>query len=153
MLDTVPAISATDPLQDKAEPISHVWCLWGKIFKKGQKTPDRERISGKRGVRSSRGNTKVRGGKGGGAPGTGAKIFLQPMDKPCQSRQVFLEELPPVERLCQSREKGSLGGNVREKPLCTVQPYPPALLEGASRAVRTERVMLNLRKGEEKVLL
>ena len=96
-----------------------MWCLWENIFKKGQKTLLRERRRGKKGVRSSRGITKVRGG-GGGAPGTGAKIFLQTTENPCQSRWMFLKELPPVESLCWSRGKGWVGRNIREKLLCTV---------------------------------
>ncbi|XP_076192179.1 uncharacterized protein LOC143159361 isoform X1 [Aptenodytes patagonicus] len=71
---TVPAVSAKDPLQDTAQPSSQV----GGTF---VKRPDNQRNERKK-VRNSSMNTKVREEGGGeGAPGTRADTPLQPVEK------------------------------------------------------------------------
>lgn len=76
-LRCVPASSAAAPPQGTAEP------RWENIFKKEQNAMQGMRTRGRKSVRNSPVNAKVKeDGRGGGAPGAGAEVAPQPVEGP-----------------------------------------------------------------------
>jgi len=77
----MPASSKTDPLLAKADPISNGGSASGITYRRGKK-PAQQQLQPERGVRicerNSPEDTKVRGG---GAPGAGAELHLQPVEQ------------------------------------------------------------------------
>jgi len=73
-----------DPPEDTAKSISKAGGASEKnIFKKGQKMLDRQRRREQKRLRNHSANTKVREEEreGGGSPGTGADIPLEPVER------------------------------------------------------------------------
>ncbi|GAB0195028.1 acid sphingomyelinase-like phosphodiesterase 3b [Grus japonensis] len=94
----MPAGSKMDPLLAKAEPISDGGSTSGITeLRRGEKT-HQEQLQPERGVkicgRNNSADTKVSAeGGGGGAPGTGAEIPLQPLEKTMVRQAVPLQPM------------------------------------------------------------
>jgi len=147
----VPSISATDPLHYKAEPTSHLCCLWENVLKKGQKTLDRERRRGKKGEQRKQHQGQRRRSRY-------SRHWRQ--DFLAAHRELMPEQMNITEGtatcgepMMEWRKRMSGKTHQREKVLCTVKPHPPAPLKGLSRGAKTEGVTLNLRKEGENVLV
>lgn len=95
-IQSVPAGSTTDPLQDTADPISQVCGASVKTyFKKEKEYQAESRVRGELKGRNSSADTKVREGAGGrGTPGARPEIPLQPTEEKTVKQVVPLQ---PVE--------------------------------------------------------
>ena len=97
----MPAGSRTDPQLPKAEPISNSGSASVITYLRRGKKLWWNSSSWERGVRNSPADTKVtEEGGGGGAPGAGADITLQPLEETMVERMERCKKTGAAERNC-----------------------------------------------------